>query len=361
MPETKDHPQVDVPERPDLAERIQSQFDKVFADVNESDLDDAIETVDEKSVTDDANGEEHAASDAAETDETQAPVDEEKETPKVEEAAAAPAPKPAEKAPTLPEAYRRSLKAYEWTDEEINEAARQPGFLTTAAKLHQTRSKEIAAWAEMGRQQKKTTDTPSKDAVQQSGQQADNGPVQLKPVDAAKLKKQYGEEALIDEIVGPVNQTIAEINRILPLVQQTQARSQQAQIESLTRQVDGFFSGKDMATYKEQYGADSGSLNDGQLQARQKVLEMADALIVGARQQHRMLSFDEAMQMAHDSVSIGTVKQAARNEITTQLKARNKAISMKPSARGTVKASPAQSRTELEKNVKGKLAALFTS
>jgi hypothetical protein len=48
----------------------------------------------------------------------------------------------------------------------------------------------------------------------------------LKPVDAAALKKQYGADELIDAIVGPVNATIEQINKMLPAVQQTQARSQ---------------------------------------------------------------------------------------------------------------------------------------
>lgn len=351
MAETNERPTVDVPEeRPDLAAKIQDDFDKVFGSLSEDDTDEKTEAQEE------AAPEVEASTDVEAGDKDEAPT-EDQETPKVEEAAAAPAPKPAG-APTLPDAYRRSLKAYEWTDAEIDEAAKQPGFLTTAAKLHQSRNKEIAAWAEVGRQQRKATpSTPNKDAVPNFA----DAPVQLKPVDAAKLKKQYGEEALIDEIVGPINQVVERINQILPAVQQTQQRSQQAQIEMLTRQVDGFFSGKELAPYKDTYGADSASLNDTQLQARQKVLEMADALVVGARQQYRTLSFDEAMQMAHDSVSSGTKKQAARTEITTQLKARSKALTLKPSARtGTRPTGPAASRSDLEKNVKAKLAAMFT-
>lgn len=354
---------VETADRSDLADKIQSSFDAVFGEVNESDLkDDAPEPEGDRpeipvTTMTEAGSSEVEEKPATETTEPEAATETEA-TPKDESEAAVSEAKPG--APTLPDAYRRSLKAYEWTDEEIdaNLKSMGPAFIATAAKLHQTRNKEVAEWAKIGRQardpaptQTQTTDTRTASQPQQ--------PATLQRVDVEKLKKQYGEEALIDEIVGPMNRVVDQINQILPTIQQTQYRSKQAELETLGRQVDGFFGGKDMTTYKDQYGASSAGLNDSQLEARQKVLEMADALIVGAGQQGRMLTFGEAMQLAHDSVSSGTQKKAARQEIAGKLQQRNKGISLKPSGKSAVKTSPASNRSDLEKRIGQGLRTMF--
>jgi hypothetical protein len=126
-------------------------------------------------------------------------------------------------APTLPAAYRRSLKAYEWTDEEIDANLKTLGtkFIETAGRIHKNRNVEIADWAERGRQSR--TQSAQQQQTQAPQQQQSTEATGLKPVDAAALKKQYGADELIDAIVGPVNATIEQINKMLPAVQQTQA------------------------------------------------------------------------------------------------------------------------------------------
>lgn len=263
-------------------------------------------------------------------------------------------------APTFPAAYRRSLKAYDWTDEEIDEAAKQPGFLATAAKIHANRNKEVQAWAEAGRKAKESQAAslqPTQDTAKKPQQQD----VALKPIDVEALKAEYGDEALIERLTGPLNATIDRINQMMPVIQQTQHRSAMAQAEMLNRQIDGFFGGKDMTPYHETYGTDTAKLSEKQLAARTKVLEFADYLIGGAAQNGKSLSFDDAMQMAHDAVSGGTKEQAARERIAAQAKARNKGITMRPGARGTNlnSAGKAKNPADLQKRVSQGLKAVF--
>lgn len=255
-------------------------------------------------------------------------------------------------APTLPAAYRRSLKAYEWTDEEIDSALKQGGqnFITTAGKLHSTRSKEVAQWAELGRQ--KRPDSTQSPAAETSSV--------IKPIDAKALKAKYGDEALIDELVGPMNKLAEQMNAMLPQVQAAQQQSQTARQEALGRQIDGFFGGKELESYKDTYGTETGKLNTEQLSSRNKVLELADALIGGAKLQGRNLSFDEAMTLAHDSVTGGTKEQAARTQIVKQLEKRQQAITLKPASRKIEgQPSAAKSRNELEKKVADRLKTAF--
>jgi hypothetical protein len=318
-----------------LADKIQSKFDAVM-NTDESDDTPAEEP--------DAETPAEPAADAALAE----PADKVEE-PEAEETPAEAVPA---KAQPFPAAYRRSLKAYDWTDEEINEAAKQPGFLTTAAKIHQNRNKEVSGWAEAGRKAQQSSQAPKPEpAVAATG---------LTPIDAAKLKAQYGDEALIDALVGPVNLAIERMNQMLPVVQQTQQRAQMAHGETLVRQIDGFFSGKGMESYKETYGTDTATLTGEQLAGRNKVLEFADALTAGAQLQGRTLPLNDAMQLAFDAVSGGTKTQAARKELTKSLQTRAKGVTLKPGSRGTnLNASPAKGRSDLEKRVKSSLSAVL--
>ncbi|KKL89127.1 hypothetical protein LCGC14_1917790, partial [marine sediment metagenome] len=56
-------------------------------------------------------------------------------------------------APILPSSHRRSLAAYGWSDEEIDQNLEVLGekFIDVASKLHANRNEEVSAWAQAGR------------------------------------------------------------------------------------------------------------------------------------------------------------------------------------------------------------------
>jgi hypothetical protein len=315
--------------------------------------------------------EEPAAEAEAEAEET---PDEEEETPaesdeeevvdedgkEAEEAAAKPAKvvKPDANAPTLPAALVRTLKAYEWTDAEIAQNLKVLGskFVETAAKLHKNRNDETLKWAEAGRQQK---------AQQQ--QQRQNAPAQvdtsaaLPMLDMKALKTEFGDDKLFDKIVGPVNAAIERMNLVLPQLQQVQNQSVTNQQETLVRHIDGFFGGKELEPYKEVYGdASTIGSNKTHQDARNKVLEMADALMVGAGAQGRSLTLGEALTLAHDSISSGYKIKAVRTTIKKELVQRSKAITQRPSGRAPNNPSGVNgSKSALEKKVGGLLSKAF--
>lgn len=326
-------------DRTELEARVADNLAEVFPTGVDEVLDNVAEdTKPEKPVPPHKRPPEAPAEELAEASETTAEAKEtpsEKETkPAVEEAA------PTD-GPTLPAAYRRTLKAYEWTDEEINQALTQPGFLGTAAKLHATRTKEMQHFAEVGRKARQTAPAP----VQETD---------LSPVDIEGLKKVYGDEALIKQISDPVNAAIARINQALPKIRASEQAAQIAQLETLGKQVDQFFGSSEAADI---YGKAAGSATDAQIVARTAVLEMADALRSGARQQGRDMSFDEALQTAYDAKTSVTKTETARKDIVKTLQTRAKAITIKPSGRA---ATPkVADRSKLEMNVKDGLAKIF--
>lgn len=308
---------------------------------------------------------EEAPAEEAVVEEEQTPAEEDggtEEEQDAQEAAATPTPvavnpPAAGTAPTLPAAHRRSLIARGYTDQEIDADLKNVGskFLEMAERVHRGRSAEIADWATAGRQAKATAQQQQPVTPQQ--QVPASG---LQPLDAAKLKEQFGDDKLIDALVGPVNAAIAKLNTALPVVQSVQQRSQQAETEALVRHVDGFFGSKDLEPFKQIYGDNANFATDQtKIAARNKVLEMADALITGAGYQGRSLTLGEAMTMAHDSLSSDYKIQAARTQIKQQLQQRNKGISMKPQGRANNAAGLNGTRKSVENTVGALLQKAF--
>jgi len=124
------------------------------------------EDVDETAETSNETAETDKTSETSETSETSTSEENDEAAAQDENAASAKAVAASESdAPTLPAAYRRSLKAAEWTDEEIDQAAKTQGagFLSFAKKVHESRNAEVNRWAELGRAAKtqQTAVTPT--------------------------------------------------------------------------------------------------------------------------------------------------------------------------------------------------------
>lgn len=259
----------------------------------------------------------------------------------VEEEASEEAASESDDDPTLPDAHIRSLKAYEWTEDEIKEALDNDpdGFSKIAEKVHNTRVKESQKWAELGRQRKQDSQ-PEQSQPQQS--QSPNQQTQsatpnngLTPIDVEALKKEYGDDELVERLAGPVNQAIQQVNQMLPVLEQSQQYTQQAQQSQLEQMVDSFFQSDTMKPYQDLYGPSFQSADDTQYEQRQKVLETADALVVGAQAQGRDLNFREAMQLAHDLASGDFKSQQARAELKSKVQKRNKGKTQRPSKSAT--------------------------
>jgi len=342
-------------ESPELIAKVDKGLAALFGDEGPSteETDATDESSTEETAEEEAEPTEEKDEQEAETEEGEVKEEEtETETEEAEEAAP-----PAKKAgPTLPEAYRRSLKAYGWEDDEIDTNLTTLGasFIATAQKIHSNRNTEVAQWANAGRAAKQqTTDgqqTTTTAAPTQTG---------LQPIDVKALKKTYGDDVLVDQIAAPINAVIAEINKILPQVQAVQQRSDVSALEVLGRQVEEFFGGKELKSYAEVYG----DAKAPKVEARNKVLELADALMTGARLQGRQLTLGEAMTYAHDSLSGDYKVKAARSEVKASLKKREKGITLKPGNKSktiaATKGNKPATRDDLEKKVAQGLQKMF--
>lgn len=242
----------------------------------------------------------------------------------------------------IPAAYRRSLKAYQWSDSEIDAAAKAnpEGFLKMAEKIHMNRVQETQRWADLGRKER-TTPAPAPKA-------------EAKKFDAAALRAKYGNEPFIDAM----ELQHSQLEEARAFMSSSRERQAAQELESLTKQVDGYFSSKELEPYHDHYGKSGQTLSDKQLAERQKVLETADLLISGARSMGRPITLDEALTMAHDSVSSPIAAKVAVKKIETQVKARQQQITLRPGSRAP--APKAADRKDLEGKVKGSLAKIFS-
>lgn len=333
---------LDEPAKDAIADKISDGFAKAFADVDDTDV--ATDPPAKEPVETPVEAEPVAEEPAAEPE--AAPAEAASAAIEPEEAAAP-------SAPTLPAAHVRSLKALEWTEAEIATALKSggQGFITTAAKLHESRNRDVARYAEAGRKLREGQPTPAAKPATTQG---------LTPFDVAELKKQFGDEPLIEKLVGPINQAIERINGIMPVVDQYQASTRDAQLAKIGQQVDGFFAGKELEPLREHYGSDVSKLTPEQTAARQKVLEVADAIYGGAKLQGRILSLDECLQWSLDSLTGDLRKTIVRQEVAGTMRQRNASLTLRPGGKKPTADSggPAKDRRELEGRVRQRLAAI---
>jgi hypothetical protein len=254
--------------------------------------------------------------------------------------------------PVLPAAFRRTLKAYEYTDEEIEEGLKTQGdkFVQVAARLHNARSKEIAKYAEEGRRAKQARATPTTPVKPAEDD--------LAPVDASALKKIYGDnEPLIDQLVTPLNKALAEIKGSRAVIRQYEQQQKQATQEAFAKQVNSFFADDELKDFHDQYGTKYETLTDAQKDERVKVLQMADELMTGATISGRLLSIPEVLLLAHDAISSETKDKTARQKIASQLTKREKGMTLKPAGRAAP--TNAKHSSKLNEVVKGGLKKAF--
>jgi hypothetical protein len=182
----------------------------------------------------------------------------------------------------------------------------------------------------------------------------------LAPIDIAAMVAKYGNEDLIRELAGPLNMAIQVVQPLVRQAQEQQAVAARTQSETLGKTVQDFFTGEDMDSFKETYGGDLASLKPEQYQSRVKVLELADALVAGARMQGRNLTVEEALQTAHDSVSHDQVTKTVRDSIKKAVVERSKGLTLKPSHLGDQPGIGApRNRQELEGRTRDRLARAF--
>ena len=238
--------------------------------------------------------------------------------------------------PTLPEAWKRSAEARGYTPAEIDEALKEaPDFaMRTFERLHASRNAEIAAWAHAGRQHRQR-ETGTVDASEQPAPSpATPIPAQFPLVDEEALIEEFGNEAVVRAVAVPFNKMMAQVNAVLPTLVKGAKDAETANQQALVTSIEEYFTGKPLEVFGEFYGAlAKGVLSQSQVDNRNKVLEMADAILAGAKLQGRDLGLAEALTAAHDAVSSDFRDKQARSALTKTAKARSAGRTLQPTGK----------------------------
>lgn len=256
--------------------------------------------------------------------------------------------------PTLPATYRRSLKAYGWEDAEIDAAMSDNAeqFTLTAMKIHRTRNDEISKFADAGRRLRQGESDP----------EPKKAPAKFSTINRDALIEKYGNEEIIDALLGPMQERIDALDVLMPEVRASAASAKRVQQDTLGKMIDTFFEGSEMVPYNGLYGEPGTARTPEQTEKFNGVLELADAIVAGAAEQGRTITFEDAMESAHADISKGYAEKAVRSKIKKTVKKRNKSLSLKPSHSGKVKKSSDKpnTRKQLETKTQAALAKVFS-
>lgn len=349
-------------DRPGLESRVRDKLSDIFGDEGPDEDQESDNTSEEEEESEDAGNEESGEEDEDNESES-AGSDADADEGDAEEAAVEDEHDP--NAPTLPDSHRRSLKAYGWKDEEIDQNLRAlgAGFISTAARIHENRNAELAHYAAAGRSARDQQTPTQESRVPSSG--TSSVPNGLQRIDAAALKEKYGDDDLVDALVGPVNATVDAINKMLPTLQAGQQAAQQAEVDRVGAAIESFFNTDALKPYQSLYGSVKTGLTEANVQVRNRVLETAYDLITGAsalRQQH--IPLEEGLTLAHELVSKDFKTTAVREGIKKEAKKRQRGLSLKPSkTRTQAMRDPSgtpRNRAELEARTRDRLRAVFS-
>ncbi len=227
-----------------------------------------------------------------------------------------------------------------WKQEDIDDLVKtNPGLAKrTCAKLLENTNNLSKKFAELGK----------KAAMPEPKVKDEQKKTETKTIDIKTLKDQYEDDPIVGVVEQLVNK-IASLESVPVPATTTEAGTKKAEAEAaedaaIGQQIDTFFKNPDLLSYKDFYGLvpkDSKNWDDltqGQIKNRWEVVNQANLIILGAKQQGVEMSLDEAFEKAHLLTTAKISKEVVRKEIKSDVKKRSKSLTLAPSAsKGIVK------------------------
>lgn len=244
--------------------------------------------------------------------------------------------------PTLPAAYVRSLKADTWTDEEIQAGfeANPERFTAMAAKIHSGRNAESARWAALGRQTREQDVQPAPVAPV--------APAVPQPATIPSIPEIDGvDQDTLAKLMAPIHQKEARLQTLATEFETRMETLNRMESQMVGQQMDTFFGSEGLKSFAELYGPSFREASDQQYSNRDSVLVLAHDMMTGAEKAGRSVLFDDALQIAHESVSKDFQETAIRGDIKSKTQKRAKSVSLRPSSKRT-KGESGKPKTEAE-------------
>ena len=173
------------------------------------------------------------------------------------------------------------------------------------------------------------------------------------------IEMEYENDPIVGVLKQVVEQNTALATEVGTLRDTGGAKVTAAQAQedaAISQQIDTFFAGPDIAAYKDVYGEvekgskDWDNLTQGQIKKRYEVVEQADMIQKGAKQQGMDMPLDEAFERAHLLVTDGEREQTIRKSIKAKAVKRGKSLTLAPSDSTKVANTGQKTMAEIEEN-----------
>lgn len=264
---------------------------------------------------------------------------------------------------SLPDAYCRAAEHQGWKPEEIKEffEATPELAIQTLGKIYESTNKLSNDFANLGRATLKPANKP---ADSQTVTDVDAN----KAIDLTALKEEYGADSAVVKTMEAMQARLQTAPAAQPqTVQQTVQQPVQQPVQQIDSQIEimvnQFFTDPALQPYEEFYGKgkDANALTIQQNNNRYAVLETADNIVVGAQTLGNRMTWEQAMDLAHMTVSASVHEQAARTELKAQIVKRAAGTTLKPAkSKAVVPAKDAAtSAADLEAKVEAKLNKIY--
>ena len=245
--------------------------------------------------------------------------------------------------PTLPDAYKRTAIHQEWTEDEINEFynADPDKALKTFAKLHESNNILSKQFSELGMARQQQEDDYNKRTVEQAKKPAPVVQPKVSPIDMAELKRQYGDDPIVD-IVKQLSDRIIASEVVKPEPVEPPAtvyqpynsprpgRSYQSDVAAL-KTLDIFFDSDEVKSYGAFYGEakDWNQLTPVEFANRREVVQLAGSIAAGSDVKGEHMPDELALEKAHFIVSQPFLEKAIVADIHTQLGKRSNSMTLR--------------------------------
>ena len=271
--------------------------------------------------------------------------------------------------PKLTPAEIRAAKHLGWSEDEIKELEKVNPELAkkTCSKALESTNNLSKKFSELGKAKVKKPELEPEPKSQPKPEPKPN------VIDFTALEKEYENDPIVGVLKQVVEQNQALANEVTTLktsTTQSDDKVSQAQAQedaAIAQQIDVFFARPDIVEYKDVYGEvpkdskDWDDLTQGQIKKRWTVVEQANLILLGAKQQGMDMPLDEAFERAHLLVTEDVREQTIRNKIKKEAVKRSKGVSFEPSDSKKVTPTGPKTKEQIHQNAKAGLQKVFRS
>lgn len=271
---------------------------------------------------------------------------------------------------SVPDAYLRAALHQGWKKEEVEELWKDDQEKAERLlKANLTATNNLSnQWSQLGQQQMNMQTSPAV-PVTTPAASVQKTVESFTGLDINKLKGEYDDDNLIDDVIKPMNDLLIKMNAKLDSVESQQTQTSQSiqdkqkttdqeRKEVIGQQIDGFFKSLESKEFKEFYGngSDWSKFEGNQAENRMKLLEQADRIKTGAAYQGKEVTNEAAMNLANLSLTSHLMEQKIISDIKKSLTKRENSLSLKPSGSRASSTSDSDS----DKSEKGLIKTIGT-